>query len=384
MDPSAFTNPTGDLVTLDSGEPAFVPAPLPDTLELDEPCWRALTALSESIGRLKGMEAAGGESLNPATLERALGRREAVHSSSIEGTVVSPEAMALYDTMPVTPNDRLDPANDLREVKNLREALLAGESLGGEGGREGVFTTDDLRTLHASLFEGVKAHRFPTGELRDGQVYLGVAKRFIPPPAERVPELLEQWTDWCARTTGMDPSIRALLAHYQLEAIHPFFDGNGRVGRVVLALTLSRWHGLTRPWIAPSSAIERAKEQYIARLFDVSAKGDWLAFLAYGLDRLRVACDESFAIMRDLRDQARLWEETALDAGMKPRVRPLLARLIANPVIDITDAAETMGCAYNTAKADLEKLESLSIVTSAERNNRKVYDAPSVFRIVHG
>lgn len=380
MDTTAFTNPTGDLVTLDTGEPAFVPGPLPDAVELDEPCWRALAVLAESVGRLKGMEAAVGESLNPAILEQALGRREAVHSSSIEGTVVSPQAMALYDTMPVTPSDRLDPANDLREVKNLREALLAGESLG----RNGVFTTDDLRALHASLFEGVKSHRFPAGELRDGQVYLGVAKRFIPPPADRVPVLLEQWTDWCARTTGMDPSIRALLAHYQLEAIHPFFDGNGRVGRVVLALALARWHGLSRPWIAPSSAIERAKEAYIARLFDVSAGGDWLAYLAFGLDRLRLACDESFAIMRDLRDQARLWEETALDAGMKPRVRALLARLIANPVTDITDAAETMGCAYNTAKADLEKLESLGIVTSAERNNRKVFDAPSVFRIVHG
>ena len=222
----------------------------------------------EAIARLDGV---GRHMPNHNLLLRPLQQREALRSSSMEGTYATPEELLLYQAEPREPRSSDDRVNAWREVFNYGQALTAGKEILDEGY---PLSLQLIRTLHAELLRGVRGEEKAPGEFRQRQVQVGAGGRFIPPPAHYLPECLEALEQSLAAQTGIDPLIRAFMVHYQFEAIHPFNDGNGRVGRLLLSLHIYRSMELGSPWLYLSPFFERHKDDYIDSLFRVSAHND--------------------------------------------------------------------------------------------------------------
>jgi Fic family protein len=254
MDSRRFTeNRLGTLVEIAGPGPgrAFVPEPLPTEWDMPVDLWPLLMQAREALARLDG---AGRHLTNPQLLLVPLQQREALRSSSMEGTYATPEELLLYQMDPRDPTSREDEVNAWREVFNYGKALQLGVNLLNDGL---PISLRLIRDIHRTLLSGVRGQEKRPGEFRDYQVQVGVGARFVPPPAQHLPDCLDAFEKWHHADSGTDPVIRACMAHYQFEAIHPFRDGNGRVGRLLLALTITQWMRLGSPWLYLSPFFDR-------------------------------------------------------------------------------------------------------------------------------
>ena len=231
----------GQLLATVGGEKAFVPNPLPPTWTFPGELWPLLAEAKQQVGILEGV---GRLLPNTGLLLRPLEDREAIQSSRLEGTYASPRELLLFEIDQPASMSEDDPANSWREVFNYRRALhLATNS-------PLPLSLRLIREMHAELLFAVRGRDRSPGNFRRVQVYLGASHRFIPPPPQHVPELLDNFEKYLnAASSAYDPLVDAFLAHYQFECIHPFLDGNGRVGRLLLAVTFQRRCGLNKPWL---------------------------------------------------------------------------------------------------------------------------------------
>src|SRR3990167_4013717 len=230
MKPS--TRPSGCSIRTPQGYTAFVPDPLPPTLEWTPVITRALSDADRLIGQLAGE---GGRLPNPHVLIRPVVRREAVLSSRIEGTRATlGELLAAEAGVPVERSP-----DDLREVANYVKALEQGV----KRLKTLPLSLRLLRELHATLMAGVRGQHATPGEFRRSQNWIGPAgctlanAAYVPPPVDKMTECLGAWERFLHDRT-LPPLAQAALLHYQFEAIHPFLDGNGRVGRLLITLFL--------------------------------------------------------------------------------------------------------------------------------------------------
>ena len=245
MDLSKFTNDCpGRLVQIDDGKDvAFIPEPLPESWEVPQELIPTWVKAREVLGELRGT----GRTLpDPALLLRPLRQREALRSSSLEGTYASPEDLLAYELNPRDPSSKEDPANAWREVSNYHRALELGQELIDAGYPYSEWLT---RQLHERLLVGVRGEDTSPGEIRRMQVHVGAGHRFNPPPSEHLSSLLGGLERDMQAEVDIDPLIRSLMVHYQFETIHPFRDGNGRVGRLLLALMIYKDCDFSAPWL---------------------------------------------------------------------------------------------------------------------------------------
>jgi len=372
MDPSRFhSEQAGILVPTAIGERdwSFIPAKLPRNWKISEDLWPLLASAREELGRLDGI----GRTLpDENLLLRPLQRREAIRSSSLEGTYASPEELLLFEIERREPVDANDRANEWREVFNYAEALRRGIALL----RDLPLSLRVIREMHNVLLLGVRGRDRSPGEFRRTQVHLGEDRRYVPPPVNRLDECLDDFEKFLHQSEAIDPLIRSYLAHYQFEAIHPFVDGNGRVGRAFLSLCAFTWMGLSRPWLYMSPFFDSHKDEYIDRLFAVSTDGawnEWLRFCLIGtIDVCRdavVRCDN----LRRLRDE---FHERA-DRG-SVRMHNVVELLFSNPIVTVTELKRRMRVTYPTAKADIEKLVRLEILKELEGAFPKAFYAPAI------
>ena len=302
MDRSRFTDSRlGELVGIGAPDPglAFVPAPLPAAWDMPVDLWPLLMRAREAVARLDG---AGRHLTNPQLLLVPLQQREALRSSSMEGTYATPEELLLYQMDPRDPTSREDQVNAWREVFNYGKALQLGVNLLNEGL---PISLRLIRDIHRALLSGVRGQEKRPGEFRDYQVQVGVEARFVPPPAQYLPDCLDAFEKWHHLDSDIDPLIRACMAHYQFETIHPFRDGNGRVGRLLLALTIFQWMKLGSPWLYLSPFFDRHRDDYIDHLFNVSADGRWLPWIRFCLQGVVAQCDDTLGRIRPHRRPAR-------------------------------------------------------------------------------
>ena len=372
MDPDRF-NPTspGRLtpVSIGSHDWAFVPQPLPREWVIGTDLWPLLARAREELARLDGI----GRTLpDPDLLLRPLNNREAIRSSSLEGTYASPQELLLFELEETEPATG-ERANAWREVYNHADALRRG----AEMLEELPLSLRIIREMHRVLLTGVRGKERAPGEFRRVQVHVGADKRYVPPPANELDACLNDLERFLNEGDRIDPLIRTFLAHYQFESIHPFVDGNGRVGRALLSLCAFQWCGLTRPWLYLSPFYERHKDEYIDRMFAVSTRGEWTAWLDFCLRGTVDVCRDAISRCDEL---LRLRTAYHRDHDRSAsRVHGLIEMLFSNPIVRVSDVARRFGITYPTAKADIEKLMRDGILRQIEGVYPKAFVAPGIF-----
>jgi len=355
---------------------AFVPAPLPPEFDWNATLIGALSDADRLIGRLAGE---GGQLPNPHLLIRPFVRREAVLSSKIEGTqatlgeLLAAEAGAVIDRSP----------EDLQEVGNYVAALEHGISRL----KRLPICVRLTRELHDKLMTGVREHHAKPGQFRTVQNWMGkpgstvATAAYIPPPPGEVGPCVAAWEKFL-HESKLPPLITIALAHYQFEAIHPFLDGNGRVGRLLITLFLIERNILPTPLLYLSAFFEASRRDYYEGLRGISERGAWNDWLEYFL--LGVARMSEDALSRATRINRLLaeWQKKLSGESTKKPLR-VLELIGANPFITTKTAAETLGVAFTTAQRAIERLQRAGIlkpVSAAKRD--RVYCANALLEVL--
>lgn len=380
MDKARFTSRrTGELVPIPVDPPdwAFIPSKLPPSWTLPPELADLAFEAGERLGKLDGI---GSTLPAPELLMRPLEQREAIQSSKLEGTYASPEDVLLYALNPTAPKSASDPLNSAREVFNYSDALYAGfESL-----KTRPMTINLIREMHERLLTGVRGREKTPGKFRTIQVGIGSERRFIPPPAAHVMDLMGDLENYinARMTSKRDRLVRAFIAHYQFEAIHPFLDGNGRIGRVLLALTIYKDFEHRLPWLYLSPFFERFKDEYIDKLFKVSANGEWDEWVSFCLRGTIVQANDSIARCEMLQRLRRAFLDRMGTKATK-RTHAIIDRLFFSPIVSVIDVRNRCGVSYPTAKADIDALVAAGIVKKIPNHSPTTYYAGEIFDIAY-
>jgi Fic family protein len=379
---SAFTDDApGELWAItvrDDKDWAFIPASLPNRWQVPDPLWPLLVEAREALARLDGV---GRFMPNYNLLLRPLQRREALRSSSLEGTYATPQQLLLFEIEPREPKSAHDPVNAWREVLNYSTALEAAiQALESR-----PISLNLIRDMHRTLLSGVRGAQRDPGNFRRSQVHIGSDRRFIPPPPHQVMPCLDWLEKFIHQEHEIDPLIFCFMVHYQFETIHPFLDGNGRVGRLLLSLMIYQNCKLNKPWIYLSSFFDKYKDEYIEGLYRVSTRNDWFNWITFCL---RGTIEQSkdalyrFEQLLTLRSQ---YMESLSQAGGNVRLNKLIDHLFESPAISVPQVASICNVHYNTARSDVDRLVNAQIVVESDILERpRIYFAPRILEIAYG
>lgn len=394
MDPTQFTHAPGKLepITLKeqrirSGAPelidvptyAFIPNPLPPHLD-----WRELkVSLFEkhseallALGKLNGLH----KRLDDAkSLLRTLWMREAKLSSEIEDIHTTAEEMVLAGASRSLPVRSVG-----QESWNYVLALEQGVA------SNLPFSTRLIREMHETLLGGVRGQDKRPGHFRQSPVFIGDprkgpgAARFIPPPHDYVVPALESLQTF-VNTIHPDipPLFVVALAHYQFEAIHPFRDGNGRIGRVLISRSLVKEGLLDHPVVYMSSYIYQHRSDYNNLLLEVSTKGHWTEWIEFIIDAITTQAHDSIIRSECLIDLREDFYNRAKQKNASTRIFTLIDSLFNLPVINAEEAEKTTGVTRPTAYKDLALLQSLGILNEiTEHKRNRDWVAPEILHII--
>jgi Fic family protein len=366
-----MTRVTGTYQVTVAGEErvrAFVPYPLPPRdppLNLDENLTGLLALAMVAIGRL----AVAGEMVPSAEwFLYGFVRKEAVISSQIEGTQAT-----LQDVLTFEATRKTDRPDDVREVCNYVDALgYARSQIASAGGLP--LSTRLLCEAHKRLMKGARGAGKLPGEVRRSQNWIGGTRlgnaRFVPPPPDAVPGALSALDRWIHASDPLPPLVRAGLAHVQFETIHPFLDGNGRIGRLLIALLVEHWGLLSWPLLYLSLAFKRHHAEYYDRLAAVRTQGDWEGWTAFYLECVREAADD--AVSSAQRISALLGKDRQVLAdhpkATMPAVR-LFGRLAEHPIVTLPIAMKLLATSKPTAIKAIDVLRQAGILQ--ERTGRQ-------------
>ncbi|MGH6836971.1 MAG: Fic family protein [Methylocella sp.] len=380
MRPDDFKNsPSGHLVRTIGQCWAFVPDPLPprglDLAKLTGPLEKASLALGElsGIGRILP---------NPELLIRPFSRAEAVASSKIEGTVTSPPELLMLELSPDAPGVRAV----TREVNNYNRALRHGL----ERIHELPLSRRLLNDLHTILLERVSAERgarVVPGELRRDQNWIGSRTiqnaRFVPPPPSEVLNALDEFERFIHRENEELPLlIKLALLHYQFETIHPYPDGNGRVGRLIIPLVLCEHKVMSHPLLYLSAYFEKHYTSYIDLMFDVSKSGAWEQWIDFFLNAVEASSRVALKKAHALQDLHRQYMGEIRPARSSALLAKVVDSLFKVPAITVPHAANELGISYNSAKNNVKKLVELQILSHVFSNERpQWFFATEIIRI---
>lgn len=353
---------------------AFHPPRLPPPLLFDTSLVATLSEADRALGHLAGV----GSSLpNPYLLITPFLRREAVLSSRIEGTQATLSELVLFEAMPSLRPE----GSDVREVANYVAALESGIS----PEQPLPLSLRLIRDLHRVLMTGVRGQERTPGEFRTTQNWIGPAgavinnATFVPPPPDVMWVALDGLERYLHSQEVLPPVIRLALIHYQFEAIHPFLDGNGRVGRLLVSLLLNHWGLLPQPLLYLSAYFEANRDTYYRLLLEVSTRGSWSAwvsFFARGVaDQATDAVTRSSRLLA-LREAYRLRLQTARGSALPLR---LVDELFMRPAVTIGGAQAALNVTWRAAQQNVERLVAAGVleeVTGRARN--RVYVAREI------
>jgi len=390
MRPETFTDPAaGQIIRVGQGETtyhAFVPVPLPPALVLDPELILTLSDADRALGELAGL---GRAIANPALLVRPFMRQEAVLSSRIEGTQADLTDLYGYEAgqllLPGVRRPR--PAPDVREVHNYVRAM--------EYGLERLETLPVslrlIREVHARLMEGVRGDTATPGEFRRSQNWIGppgcllAQASYVPPPVPEMAEALDSFEKYLHEGNAYPPLVRLACVHYQFEAIHPFIDGNGRVGRLLVPLLMVSWGLLPHPLLYLSVYFERRRDDYYRLLMSVTTHGDWRAWIAFFLRGVADQARDAVVRAKRLQDLQTEWRNALQRKRASALVLRLADALFDRPILTIPVAAEVLGISYPPAKAAVAKLEAIGALRQVPAEGQaKTYAATGILDIVSG
>lgn len=337
------------------GFDTFVPGDLPPELRLTPEIEERVEDVVHLLGRV---EASRDLLPNANLLVYGSLQREALASSTIEGTIASPDELVLFQV------SRSSPREAVREVANYRDALEWGY---GEIGTKPL-TTNLILGLHARLMQGVRGAQ-SAGRFKQFQNAVGTRQGqpveeaiFVPPGPGEVENLMGKLERYI-NTRNREPKVvQCALAHYQFETIHPFPDGNGRVGRLLIVLHLMSLGLLSAPLIYPSVYFEKTRDEYYAALQGVRDRGAWNDWISYFVRGIGEQCGETIRLTRTIRElQGRLLEEVAL-VRRRHSVDAVLGVFFGYPVLTAKEISDGANISLGAVRAALDDLQELRIV----------------------
>jgi Fic family protein len=338
----------------------FMPEVMPAVVELSQRTQEAVSDAQFGLGKLAGLATLLKDPellLAPALL------REALYSSRIEGTQAS-----LSDVIGASSQEVVN--DDIQEVWNYLHALKQGVELLNEL----PITSRYICYLHETLMNGVRGEGKLPGEIRSTPVWIGVPgglpaeARYIPPLPSRLGELLGDWEKFVNSPPEMSVVIRCALMHYQFETIHPFLDGNGRIGRLLIGLMLAQEGVLPQPLLYISGYIEVHRNEYYERLQAVRERGEideWILFFAKGITEQSEESANRISRLVALQEKYRLQVR-----GDRSSIPELIGVLFKTPIVTVKLVQSELNVSQPTASTLLRKAEKLGWVMSIGRAGR--------------
>lgn len=383
MNPADFERSTcGRMVRTLTRTWAFLPDPLPPAVDL-APITPLLAEASMCLGELKGI---GRKLANPYLLIRPLQHIEAVASSSIEGTYTTLSDLFLAEEGAEEPSR----TSDVREVMNYVDALEMGITRLQEIG----ICNRLVKEMHSILMYKVDKHRgmnVVPGEFKREQNWIGGGRnveraRFVPPPPEYTEDAMRDLEIYMnnADLSRIPPLVFIAYVHYQFETIHPFPDGNGRVGRLLIPLLLVEKNILPQPLLYLSPYFEQYRDEYIDCLYNVSAEGAWLSWLEFFLQGVVDSCAHTIDIVQELQDRNLAYRSKMQQARASALVIRLVDVIFERPFLTIPRVEKILGVTYRAAKNIVDKLVDAGILKELHIPRRpKFFYAEKVYETIH-
>ena len=358
----------GRYVSQSEGYQAFIPAPLPPNppIKMDAEMLRLLSDADRALGRLDGVATI---LPNPDLFVAMYVKHEAVFSSQIEGTQSTLEDVLQYE---VNARGESRP-KDVEEVVNYIRSMNHGLRCLSEL----PLSLRLVREIHAELLRGVRGHERTPGEFRRTQNWVGPAgctlkdADFVPPPPNEMNVALHDLEKFLHDRKSLPVLVQCGLAHAQFETIHPFLDGNGRIGRLLITLLLCERGILQRPLLYLSYYLKAHRAQYYDRLTAVRNDGDWegwIKFFLRGVYEVSQTATETSRGILNLREQLR--DRIAQDMASSTNGLRLLDHLFEQPILSIRMAQQHLGCAYVTAASVIRQFDEMGILHEATGQQR--------------
>jgi cell filamentation protein, protein adenylyltransferase len=379
MNPTDFkADSPGKLIPIPEGTHAFVPGTLPTVVPMDSEAVHLLAEASQALGLLQGLV----QSLpSPQILVRPFVRREAELSSRIEGTYANQEELILFELDHQTAADK----PDVREVWNY----VAAFEHGLKRLQEIPVSLRLIRELHSKLMKGVRGHDRRPGEFRTCQNYIGrrgepIAKaRYVPPPPAELTACLDAFEKALHSETKLPFLVRLALIHYQFEAIHPFEDGNGRIGRLLLPLLLVEKGVLSHPLIQLSAYFEQHRREYYGHLLQISLTGEWQPWIQFFLQAVRQESNEAVLHTRAILELRNQYREKMEQVGASAQALKIVDDLFITPAVTVTGVAKRLRASYPTAELLVRKLVSAGILNVDKgRKRNRIFHASEILKLV--
>ncbi|HMI88615.1 MAG TPA: Fic family protein [Polyangiaceae bacterium] len=351
---------------------SFVPEPLPPRAPPLSLSGGLATSLSRAERSLARLEVAGEMVPSLDWFIYAFVRKEAVVSSQIEGTQATLVDLLEYEAE--KPDGQ--PFDDVREVCNYLDALkFARRQLANPNGLP--LSMRLLHETHRRLMRGVRGADKHPGEVRRSQNWVGGTRpgnaAFVPPPPEQLPALLGDLEKYLHAENGLAPLVRIGLAHVQFETIHPYLDGNGRIGRLLVTLLLEHWNLLSSPLLYLSLFFKRHRAEYYRRLTEVRSNGDWEGWIAFFLEGVATIADEAVASARDIFGLVNTDRQHVLaSSGASVFAIRLMDQLPVHPVVTIAGIVKLLDTTKPTAAKAVQVLQKIGVLaeTSGKQRDR--------------
>lgn len=388
MNPERFRHSSaGRVIQVGQGETAywaFVPSPLPPNLAMTPQLVRQLSDADRALGELAGL----GRTLpNPHLLIRPFLRREAVLSSRIEGTRAEITDLYTYEArqLALPGLQPRDSEADVREVYNYVRAL--------EYGLERLKTLPVsvrlIRELHAHLMEGVRGEQATPGEFRRSQNWIGPPgctlneAIFVPPPVAQMHDALDAFEKYLHSEDEYPPLIRLAFIHYQFEAIHPFLDGNGRIGRLLISLLLVSWGLLPVPLLYLSAFFEKHRSSYYDLLLKVSERGAWQEWVRFFLQGVASQARDAIRRAKRLQDLHIEWRQRVQRERLSSLTIRLIDELFFSPVLSPSEIARRFEVSHQATMQSIRKLEQMGILQEVTgRQRHRLYAALAILALL--
>jgi Fic family protein len=380
-------SPLGTVVPISGTDPltarqfehfAYVANPLPNELELRSSTWKQVATAEAALGRL---DQASQQFPEPALLRRPALRREAQSTSALEGTYAPFETVLVSE-----PEDRQGLPVELREVLNY---VVAAEE-GFTWARNRPITVGLTERLQGVLVADTPGERCDAGKVRERQVFIGSPglpienSRFVPPPpGPGLKAAVTDWVEWVREPPAdLSSVVRAAMAHYQFEALHPFFDGNGRIGRLLIAMSFIRDRVLREPILVVSPWFEARRDAYQDGLLNLSLSGDWDEWIRFFATGVAEAADTT----RSRVERLMAWREQALErvraAGISGVAERVAGELIGSPIVRAPAIARQHDITPQGAMLALRRLADLDVVHEERVNGRVSFVATEALALL--
>ncbi len=381
MDKTEFTNPFGELVEIEDKRwgnyLSFVPNKLPPEIEFDKKLVLALTKAEATLSKLSGV---GLLLPNPDLLITPYLKKEALSSSRIEGTRISLDEYFLSEA-----NENQENNIDALEVLNYIQATnYALKEI-----KTKPITLELIKESHKILMNNVRGNdKFP-GKFRPIQNWIGLpgskpqSAYFVPPPIEKIETLMQEMIDYMDTYDEMPILIKCALMHYQFETIHPFCDGNGRIGRALIVLYLIKKNKISKPLLYLSGFFEKYKPDYARLLAEANKKANFKDWLLFFLEAIKTQSEDAIEKAIRLQELKEKYRKQVQTKTQIISIMQIVDSLFVNPYITIKKAEKITKSSYPKAKRLISTLEELGILFVKDNKERnKVFRAQEILEVI--